>query len=300
MGHELDPEGGEHVEEGRLLVVAVPILRKLRLAVPVGAGGRIRLGPREQPAADDLRVGLQEREPIAVPVAGDFIQTGVREHAVERRVVGEERPRGAHEGIAKVVADAGKRAAANQSSGADLFTCAPDVREVRVAGRQPHLGPRPQGRPFDRRAALDVLLVRPCVVEEIELDQLHAGVLEVEQRPADTANVPRAQVQRRRVGRRVVVGPIHPGSVQEPERHIPAAAARRGLAHLSLKTLVAACRNWKRAVRQIFDTSLHTRLGAATDDECEARENEGMDGSTHSALLAARGRWSGQGWGCWF
>ena len=60
VGHELYPEGRQHIEEWRLLVFTLGLLCPTRQAVTLAAFVRLRLRSREQLPANGLRVWFQQ------------------------------------------------------------------------------------------------------------------------------------------------------------------------------------------------------------------------------------------------
>src|ERR1700694_5964052 len=89
VGHELDPERGEDIEERRLLVVAGGVGRGPGQAVSLEAPVGLRLSAREEPPADHLWIRLEEAQPIAVPIAGELVLAEVRERDLELHVASE-------------------------------------------------------------------------------------------------------------------------------------------------------------------------------------------------------------------
>ena len=85
---------------------------------------------REQRAADLLRVGLHETEPIAVSVSRELREALLRKHFRELDVAREQRVRRAHQRIERIVADAGQRAMPYQLAGAFL------PRRISTHGRE--------------------------------------------------------------------------------------------------------------------------------------------------------------------
>ena len=74
MRHELDPIGREHIEERRLLVVAVGVFRITRQTIAFLALCRVGLDSRKKAAADHLGIRLQKRKPVSVAIARQFVQ----------------------------------------------------------------------------------------------------------------------------------------------------------------------------------------------------------------------------------
>ena len=88
VGHELDPERRQDVEERRLLVVATGVRRRRRAArAPRGTCRAVRLGAREEPAADHLRVRPEQAEAVAVPVAGQLVARRARGRSPRTRTL---------------------------------------------------------------------------------------------------------------------------------------------------------------------------------------------------------------------
>ena len=113
MRHELNPEGRDHVEERRLLVIAVR-------AITVVAGGGIRLVAGKEAPADDLGIGGQQRNAPALPVHGAIaivaggVDVQIREGGFEFHIAAKHRARGTHQGIGKIIADAAERSEPDQ------------------------------------------------------------------------------------------------------------------------------------------------------------------------------------------
>ena len=73
VGHELDPERGEHVEERRLLVVAAGVGRRARQAVALAALlGLATAGGVNSRRLITCGIGLEQAEAVAVPVAREL------------------------------------------------------------------------------------------------------------------------------------------------------------------------------------------------------------------------------------
>jgi hypothetical protein len=117
--HELDPRA-RHIHRRGFLVVAVGFLRKSRHAEPGGAAVVVAAA-REQRAADHLRIGDQQRETLAVTVARNLVEAGLRKERLVLRVVREQRPGRSHQRGLHVVADAGQRPAPDQIPLAELL-----------------------------------------------------------------------------------------------------------------------------------------------------------------------------------
>ena len=102
----------------------------------------------------------------------------------------------------------------------------------RVVLRQPQLGPDLQGSPGHAVAPAHIVPVGAAAVEQVELDQLDALVLEIEERAVDAPAVraevggPRSGRAAARVPRRPVALPVEPGHAAPRHRPIAAAAAR--------------------------------------------------------------------------
>ena len=267
VGHELDPEGGEHIEEGRLLVIAVGVLGVSGLAMAVGAGGAVGLDTGKEFATDDLGIGGQERQAVAMPIAGDGGEPGVGEGGLELDVPRERHAGRPHQGIADVVADSREGPRPDEVAAAELGA----VAAHRFETRQAHLAPgleRPAGAPVPRG---HVLLERAAVVEQVELDQLGALVLEIDERTVDPAEIPEGP---ERLGPLVpggvIVPPIDPRHVAPPGRVLAAAAAGSALLNLAQEPAV-------------------TCLGDGADSAAELLGAAGEAGRGALALLAGRG-----------
>jgi len=189
MGHELNPEGRQHIEERRLLIVAMR-------AIAIAAASGIRLFAGEEPPADDLGIGGEERDAVALPVHGPIaivpgrIDVQIRECGFEFHIAAEDRAGRAHQGIGEIVADAVERSEPDQLALAQLLLGgASHLRIVRVGLGQAHLRPCLQDRTGDIAAALEVLFERAAVVEQIEFDEFCTFIFEVHQRAADAANI---------------------------------------------------------------------------------------------------------------
>ena len=135
VGHELDPERRQHIEERRLLVVALGLFCATSQAVTFTTFVRLRLRAREQLPADHLRVWLQQPYSISMAILRQLIQTQIGKRGVELHVPRKELIRRSHLRIADVVTDAGQVTEANQLSPADLRLVATDRFEVGMALR---------------------------------------------------------------------------------------------------------------------------------------------------------------------
>ena len=187
MGHELDPERGEHIEERRLAIIAVGVGRTRRALAGV-AVGRPRLVAGEEPAADHLRVGLEERDAVAVAVLRRAGRGRARDWSNSKSTFL----------VKSCPADpiAGFRMSlqmpvvVRKRMRSPWQSCEPSSRdpEEAVGGivrREPHLRPD-----LADRAVLGGEVCRVGgVVEEVEADQLHPLVFEVEERAVDAADV---------------------------------------------------------------------------------------------------------------
>jgi hypothetical protein len=248
VGHELDPERGQHVEERRLLVVAAGVDRRARQAVALAAllGFGLRAG--EQPAADHLGIGLEQVEAVAVTVARELLLAELGEGHLELHVARERLVRGAHQRVLEVVADAGQGAGADEIAAADLRLIAAHRVVLGMALGQPHLRPHLQRGAADAVAAPHVHLIGAAGVEQVELDQLDPLVLEIEQGAVDAPAV-LAQVVGLRSGAaagvsgRPVVLPVDPGELACFHGALATAAASRVLADLAEKSLAAIFRD---------------------------------------------------------
>src|SRR5690348_8387922 len=127
--HELNPKGGEHIEEGGFLIVAIGLHGTV--SVPTATGFRMSLWPREQLPADHLRVRLEQSQSIAMPISGECRPAQIGKRAIELGVPREQLVRRAHERIEDVVADSGDRPEADGITRADLLrSWAAHVSEV--------------------------------------------------------------------------------------------------------------------------------------------------------------------------
>ena len=254
MRHELDPVRGDHIEERRLPVGAVGVAR--RRAVPLVAVRRCSVWSR----VNSLRL----------ITCGSGFSSGCARHggswasslrprsgkvASNCTLRANNMPGRSHRGILDVVADAGQRCGSGSAR-----PCSAGRRrrrrscEVRMARLEPHLLPR-----FSTGRRLPS--TRPCtyssiglVVEQIELDQLHALVFEIDQRAVDAARVAVEQMAQQRqprpsacrsatrVARAPVVRPVDPGHAAPRDRALAAAAARDRLVDLAVETLDARSR----------------------------------------------------------
>src|SRR6267143_1072394 len=217
-----------------------------------------RLGPGEQPAADQLGIGPQQAQAVAVTVSGRLVLAEVGECRLELHVAREGLTARAHERILDVVADSGDRAEADQLVPAKLRVRRAHRPVLRMPERQSHLAPYPQERAI---GPLRVVRVRARVVEEIELEELDPLVFEVEQGPFDAAAIriqltdaPRGVLSSaERVAGSPVVLPVGPGAVSHGHRALPAAAAGGLLANLPLEPLRALFGNQPDAAERKLD-----------------------------------------------
>ncbi len=104
--HELDPVGGENVEERRLLVVAIGVGGIVGKSETRIAGGRVGLRTGEQLAADELRVRSQQTDASAVAVLGKGSPLEIGKRGFKFRVAHEWHTRRTHARVAYVIADA--------------------------------------------------------------------------------------------------------------------------------------------------------------------------------------------------
>ena len=270
---ELNPERREHVEERRLFVIAVRVFGVAGLAVAVVARRAVGLRPREQHSADDLWIRRHQRQAAALAILRELIEAAVRERARELHVATEQSPGRSHQRVARVVADAGELAVANELAGAVLFAGAADCLVVRIRRRQPHLGPR-----LDRGAVAtilpgDVLLKRARVVEQVELDELDALVLEIDERAVDAAQILRRPERLGLlVARSPVVRPIDPRNVAKCDGLLAAAALCGVVLDLAEETRVARCRDGSRAGRDLGTTADEVRCVVANPTACGKRK----------------------------
>nr|WP_281274431.1 hypothetical protein [Halomonas nitroreducens] len=217
MGHELDPEGRQHVEEGRLAIVAVGLGGVAGQAAALVAQLGSRLRPGEQPLADALGIGGHQVEPVAVPHPGQGRMALGGKGLVEFHVAGEAGIAGAHQGVAQVVADPGQGALADQLALAQLLAVAAHRRVGRVVRRQAHGIPAGQGGAGGAVSTLHVLAIGG-VVEEVELDQLDPLELQVHQGAVDSPVVgvevdPLAEAADQRAQPAVVIVGVARGAV---------------------------------------------------------------------------------------
>src|SRR5262249_19301892 len=124
-----------------------------------------------------------------VPVAGIQVFAQVREGSLEFNVTGEWLKNRAHKWISDVIANSGQVAEANQVALAELLTVAADGRILRMLFGQPNLIPNLQGGSVKAVAPLNIVSIRAAIVEEVEFDQFHTLVLEIEQRAVDAAAI---------------------------------------------------------------------------------------------------------------
>src|SRR5439155_25451916 len=113
----------------------------------------------------------------------------VRKRGGELRVPCEQLIGGPHRRVPDVVADSGEIPEADQLPSAELRARAADVDVVRVARLEPHRRPDLQRHAALSVSAVDVVTIRPAVVEQVELEQLHTLVFEVEQGAVDATTV---------------------------------------------------------------------------------------------------------------
>src|SRR5215813_6824273 len=118
-----------------------------------------------------------------------YVLAQIRERGLKLNVAGERLVNRAHERIFDVVANSGQVAEANQLAAAELLSVAADGRILRMLFGQPHLIPNLQGGSIKAVAPLNIAFIRAAIVEEIEFDQFHALVLEIEQRAVDTTAI---------------------------------------------------------------------------------------------------------------
>ena len=242
MRHELDPERRQHVEEGGLLVGAIAVVRA-RNAVALIAVRRVALIPGKQLSADDLRIGLEQPDPPAVAVPGNRVALEFGKCRFEFDIAGEQLPARSHRRVANIVADAGQGAVSDQRSFAELRSigCDVELTKRRVAGRQPHLLPGLEDRAIGRSSVAGRVLLEGLVVEQVEPDQLHALVFEIDQRAVDPALVPVQDVTAgfepigagAGIARRPIVRPVDPGCFQLCDGLFAAPAKRMALADLA-------------------------------------------------------------------
>jgi hypothetical protein len=170
------------------------------------------------------------------------------EGRLEFDVAGKQLAGRTHRRVGDVVADAGQRAIADQLPLTALGAISRD-REM-AKGRAVACAP----------AAGDVLLERP-VVEQVELDQFHPLVFEIDQRAvnADLAiQNAKAGVASLRLRTEIsgapVIRPVDSGSCTLRQRPGPAPAARMRLAHLAEKTIGALLSERKRSAPERIET----------------------------------------------
>src|SRR6266481_1952337 len=173
------------------------------------------LSPREQAAADHLRVRLHRPDPVAVTVSGERVVAEIRKRRGELHVACEQLPGRAHRGIPDVVADSREVPEADELPRAELRPRTTDLIVIRMFFRKPHLWPDLQRPTALAMVAVHVIAIRPTVVEQVELDELDALILEIEQRAVDApavrpemADVEQRTTFRTRITRSPVVRPI--------------------------------------------------------------------------------------------
>src|SRR5262249_14147280 len=118
-----------------------------------------------------------------------YVLAQIRERGLKLNVPGERLINRAHERIFDVVADSCQVAEANQLAPTELIAVAADDCILWMAVRQPHFVPNLQGGSIKAVAPLNIAFIRAAVVEEVEFDQFHALVLEIEQRTVDATAI---------------------------------------------------------------------------------------------------------------
>ena len=141
MRHELNPISGEHVEEGRLLVIAVSVGRVIGKPNPA-----LQAAALDCARVNSLRLmtcGSGIRRPRRSPWRF-FVRSGLSLIGIggfEFHVTCEWRSRRAHQGIQNVVADSGEGPGANEIAFARLFPIAAYGLVIGIVLGQSHLGP---------------------------------------------------------------------------------------------------------------------------------------------------------------
>ena len=236
-----------------------------------------------------------------MPVARELLLAELGERHLELHVARERLVRGAHQRVLEVVADAGQGAGADEIAAADLRLIAAHRVVLGMALGQPHLRPHPQRGAADAVTTAHVDLIGTARVEQVELDELDALILQIEQGTVDASAVgaqvarQRSRAQAARVTGRPVVLPVDPGEISRVHGPLAAPAARGVLADLAEESLAAIVRDGPQPalgdVQAGFQALVLGR--AASDDERRAEEKR-PDLSAHgrppgSARVAIRG-----------
>jgi len=145
-----------------------------------------------------------------------------------------------------------------------------------MVGRQLHLAPNLHGRAL---APLEIILIRPAVVEKVELDELDAQVFEIEQRAFDAAPVGIQMADAPKslrpaaadAGRGPVVLPVHPGKAAVSDRLLAAAATRSRFLNLPLKPCRRFVRERAKPLRRKVEAGYHVACPCVTSSEAEHR-----------------------------
>ena len=226
----------------------------------------------------------QQCHATTLPVLRQLIELLVGKRALELDVPREQRSRRSHERIARVVADSGERAEANELSGAVLIRSGTtDCRKVRIRRRQTHLRPAFDGRSVDAGVPGHILFVRPAVVEQVELDELDPLVFQIDERAVDAAQVlGRPERLRSSVGCAPVVRPVHPRHLTERDSSIAASTLRGVRLDFSQKTFAARIGNGPRSSDTVLPqlarsgvcspSQEHDASGRATHNDSNAVE----------------------------
>ena len=153
------------------------------------ASAGIRLRTREQLAADNLRIGLQEPQSITMAIFHQLVLAKIRKRGIELHVAGKRLPGGPHQWIFDVVTNAGQCAKADQFAAAKLRSIASDASIGLVVFGQTQFVPCLYRGPIDTSPTADVFFIGFVIVKQIELDELYPLVLEIEQRPIDPSPI---------------------------------------------------------------------------------------------------------------
>ena len=174
--------------------------------------------------------GCQQPDAIAVPVPRELVRAELGERRLRTPRCGAKQLAGrAHRRIARVVADARERPVAQRARRGNAARRR--RRPPRSSGASG--GRRSSGQTFEAGPGLSRGRARSrvgaAVVEQVELDELDALVLEVEERAFDAAAILArpAPAARASVARAPVVGPVDPRRRAIADRALTAAAAAR-------------------------------------------------------------------------
>ena len=127
VGHELNPEGSQNIQVICFVIVAIRLGCIFHRACAVAAVIGRRLTAREELSANQLRIGFQQSQSIAVAILCDLAgaqlgEGGFEFHVARKRLAGR-----SHERVQNVVANSRERAEADHFAGTFLPVVAADA-----------------------------------------------------------------------------------------------------------------------------------------------------------------------------